>query len=82
MFGGRGAGNFLTKLTAGAAFVFMVTSLSLSYLGISGAGSRLFDEDVIEEEAAAPAPAPFEEFGVAPGDAPADAGTGTETPAP
>ena len=34
MFGGRGAGNFLTKLTTGAAVVFMVTSLSLAYMGM------------------------------------------------
>jgi preprotein translocase subunit SecG len=29
MFGSSGAGNFLTKLTTGAAIIFMVTSLSL-----------------------------------------------------
>ena len=33
VFGSRGAGNFLTKLTTGAAVVFMVTSLTLSYFG-------------------------------------------------
>src|SRR5262250_1885230 len=31
VFGGSGAGNFLTKLTAGTAVVFMLTSLSLAY---------------------------------------------------
>ena len=31
VFGSRGAGNFLTKLTTGAAILFMVTSLTLSY---------------------------------------------------
>ena len=51
VFGSRGAGNFLTKLTTGAAIVFMLTSLSLSYLGLSGAGERLFDDDsAIEAE--------------------------------
>jgi len=30
MFGSSGSGNFLTKLTTGAAIIFMVTSLSLS----------------------------------------------------
>ncbi len=30
MFGSSGAGNFLTKLTTGAAIVFMITSLSLA----------------------------------------------------
>lgn len=32
VFGGRGANTFLAKLTAGAAGLFMVTSLSLSYI--------------------------------------------------
>ncbi len=32
MFGSSGSGNFLTKLTAGAAIIFMITSLSLSIL--------------------------------------------------
>jgi preprotein translocase subunit SecG len=31
VFGSRGAGSFLTKLTTGAAVVFMATSLTLSY---------------------------------------------------
>ncbi|MFQ5417895.1 MAG: preprotein translocase subunit SecG, partial [Myxococcota bacterium] len=30
VFGSRGAGNFLTKLTTGSAVVFMCTSLTLS----------------------------------------------------
>jgi preprotein translocase subunit SecG len=52
MFGARGAGNFLTKLTTGAAIVFMLTSLSLSYLGITGSGERLFEGGAVEEAAA------------------------------
>ncbi|MFA6034809.1 MAG: preprotein translocase subunit SecG [Myxococcota bacterium] len=32
VFGASGAGNFMTKLTAGSAVVFMFTSLSLAYL--------------------------------------------------
>lgn len=32
VFGGRGANTFLAKLTAGAAALFMVTSMSLVYL--------------------------------------------------
>src|ERR1700760_4795454 len=31
VFGGSGAGNFLTKLTAGTAVMFMLTSLTLAY---------------------------------------------------
>ena len=37
VFGARGAGNFLTKLTTGAAIIFMITSLTLSRMtGSSG----------------------------------------------
>lgn len=45
MFGGRGAGNFLTKLTTGAAIVFMLTSLSLAYFANVGSRGTLFDDD-------------------------------------
>ena len=38
VFGGRGAGNFLTRLTSICATIFMVTSMSLAYL--SSAGDR------------------------------------------
>ena len=65
MFGGRGAGNFLTKLTAGAATVFMITSLSLSYLGITGSGDRLFEEGAVVEDAP-PEESLFEELGTVP----------------
>jgi preprotein translocase subunit SecG len=38
VFGGRGAGNFMTRLTAICAAIFMLTSVSLAYL--SSAGDR------------------------------------------
>ena len=50
VFGSRGAGNFLTKLTTGAAVVFMLTSLSLAYFAQEGARSTLFDEDKPKQE--------------------------------
>jgi preprotein translocase subunit SecG len=54
VFGSRGAGNFLTKLTTGSAIVFMCTSLTLSYLATEQSGDRLFEdgveEEVLEEE--------------------------------
>lgn len=72
VFGSRGAGNFLTRLTTGAAVIFMFTSLTLAYFARDSAESTLF-----EEEAAAPAAesSPFQETGepVAP-DAPATPG--------
>ncbi len=36
VFGGRGAGNILTRATAVCAGVFMLTSVSLAYLSSSG----------------------------------------------
>ncbi len=36
VFGGRGAGNFMTRLTAICAAIFIVTSLALAWLSSSG----------------------------------------------
>jgi preprotein translocase subunit SecG len=36
VFGGRGAGNILTRATAICAGIFMLTSVSLAYLSSSG----------------------------------------------
>ncbi|HEX2485382.1 MAG TPA: preprotein translocase subunit SecG [Myxococcota bacterium] len=65
LFGSRGAGNFLTRLTTGAAVVFMLTSLSLAYFAQEGARSTLLEDDApaageptspfAEPEAGAPA---------------------------
>ena len=49
VFGSRGAGNFLTRLTTGSAIVFMLTSLSLSYLTTQESNVLVFDEEVLEE---------------------------------
>ena len=43
IFGGRGAGNFLTKITTASAIVFMCTSLTLAYLGYQASDVQLFD---------------------------------------
>ena len=48
VFGSRGAGNFLTKLTSACAVIFMCTSLSLSYLGTQAASVTIFDDEVEE----------------------------------
>ena len=77
LFGGRGAGNFLTRLTTGAAVVFMLTSLSLAYFAQEDARSTLFEAEADEPperapgafaepeggEAAAPAEEPPEDGG-------------------
>jgi preprotein translocase subunit SecG len=73
VFGSRGAGSFLSKLTTAAAIVFMITSLSLAYLWTTASSERLFGE---ESEAAAERP-DFEEQPV-----PAAPGESAPAPAP
>ena len=58
IFGGRGAGNFLTRTTWIGASVFFLTSVTLAYLSTSTGDSL---EDLQVPSAAAPAaPAPAE----------------------
>lgn len=49
VFGARGAGNFLTKFTTGAAILFMITSLTLSYLATEDSRSTIFGDEEISE---------------------------------
>jgi len=50
VFGSRGAGNFLTKLTTGSAIVFMVTSLSLAYSGSRSSDLLDMGDEILEVE--------------------------------
>src|SRR5262252_1958249 len=47
VFGGRGAGNILTRATAVCAAIFMLTSVSLAYL--SSSGDRALKAKVAQE---------------------------------
>jgi preprotein translocase subunit SecG len=47
VFGGRGAGNLLTRATATCAGIFMVTSVCLAY--VSSSGDRALKERIIQE---------------------------------
>ena len=78
VFGSRGAGSFLSKLTTGAAILFMVTSLSLAYLWTMSSSERLFEDEEapaqtsgFEEQPAPGAAAPPAEPAPAPGEEPA-----------
>jgi preprotein translocase subunit SecG len=51
VFGAQGAGNFLTRLTTGAAVLFMLTSLALSFFSNPPAVSELLEEDAALREA-------------------------------
>jgi preprotein translocase subunit SecG len=55
IFGGAGAGNLLTRLTAGFAFAFMALSVWLAFLSSSGeqALDRAVREQAATQEAAA-----------------------------
>ena len=64
VFGGRGAGTFLSKFTTFAAIVFMCTSLTLSMMG---SDNRSVVKDALQKEAPAADAAPAAEA------APADA---------
>ena len=55
VFGGRGAGNFLTRLTTAAAVIFMLTSLTLTYWS---APTSVVDEVADEAPAEAPGGVP------------------------
>ena len=57
VFGGRGAGNILTRATAIAAATFMLTSVSLAYLSSTG-DRALRARAALEEQRHAPKTAP------------------------
>jgi preprotein translocase subunit SecG len=63
VFGSSGAGNFLTRLTAAMAAVFMVTSLTLTYMSARRLTSTVVDSTPLqappplEQPANLPAPA-------------------------
>lgn len=67
VFGSSGAGNFLTRMTAGLATVFMLTAAVLTYMGAYQVTGTVFDQ-------ALPEPPPLE--------APAPQAQGAEAPAP
>lgn len=68
LFGSSGAGGFLTKLTTGAAVVFMLTSFALAYLAVHKTGDSVMsgveapvsatEVDVPQEETESAEPTP------------------------
>ncbi len=83
VFGSSGAGNFLTRLTTGVAIVFMLTSLSLTYLSSRHTASTVFDTAPLAEPVPEGVPAPGAEPGLpAPGGAPPAAEPQAAAPEP
>jgi preprotein translocase subunit SecG len=59
VFGGRGAGNFLTKTTWATATVFFLTSISLAYLSSSSDEAlQKKSEQFVEKSKPVPVPSP------------------------
>ena len=56
VFGARGAGNFLTKLTTGCVMLFMVTSITLGYFGTPRGVSEIISDSPVPEPTIVPAP--------------------------
>ncbi len=67
IFGGAGAGNLLTRLTAAFAFTFMALSVWLAFL--SSSGDQALDRAVREQAAAQEAAAETEAAEAAPEEA-------------
>ncbi len=84
IFGGRGAGNFLTKLTSGAAIIFFITSLTLSMLSSRHSsvvvGKPATPEGAVESEKQPGEETPVD--GQKPEAAPEQPAPGGEAPAP
>ena len=88
VFGGRGAGNILTRITAIAAATFMITSVSLAYM--SSAGDRALKARVAMEsgrhkdkgELKKKTDAPATDNSATPAPSGAPAPTPSDTPAP
>jgi len=83
IFGGRGAGNFLTRTTWIAASVFFVTSITLAYISTSTGDSLEAigkHSSPKADSAEAPAPAPAGEPAPSPSGEPAQGAS--DTPAP
>lgn len=49
IFGGRGAGNFMTRLTSTLAVLFMLTSSALAYLSSAGDREMKFFDQIQQD---------------------------------
>lgn len=82
VFGGRGAGTFLSKLTTGLAVLFMMTSLILTVLGRQSVQSESVLRQAIEQEGRGAVPQAGLPRPVQPLESQEEPAAGTETPSP
>ena len=80
VFGSRGAGNFLTKLTTACAVTFMLTSLTLSYIASHDTSLLIMDDEATPATEATPSTDLEETESEA--DAPSPSGALEEIPLP
>jgi preprotein translocase subunit SecG len=81
VFGPRGPGNFLSKLTTAAAGIFMITSLMLAIFSSQYSGGSVILTSPTSKPTTAPAPTPSGTEQTEPRAPSAPEGTGsTETP--
>jgi len=72
VFGASGGKNFMSRLTTGAAIIFMLTSLTLAYFYGQPGSTSVMPASVPGQSTQAAAPAPTEQPAVAPAPAPAE----------
>ena len=85
VFGGRGAGNILTRATAICAGIFMLTSVSLAYLSSSGdraLKARVAQEAGRKKDKGQLKERPKDTPSATPSEAPAPPPAPTDNPAP
>jgi preprotein translocase subunit SecG len=92
VFGGRGAGNVLTRATAVCAAIFMLTSVSLAYLSSSGdrglkaraamEAQKKAEKGTARAKDPTPAPAPATSGGASAPESPAPESPGAPPSAP
>jgi len=82
LFGSTGPTSFLSKLTAGAAIVFMITSLLLAYFSGGGSVSSIMKSGAPAPAIPGPAPAGAPTLPAAPGAPPAGFPAAPSAPAP
>jgi len=61
VFGARGSASFLTRMTAGLATIFFVTSLSLAYFATGGRDTQSTIEKLLPTQTESATPAASEE---------------------
>ena len=83
VFGATGSAGFLGKITTAVAILFMITSLSLTYLSAKRGGGTIMQETQAQEEKAPAADSPDAwPQAAAPEQAPPAQATASETAAP